>query len=433
MSSGTVGDVLDWFHGSRDCQRPMESSNTQFRRSLWTRVREGLGFGSDRPDDKPLQAPTRLAWLTAGCAMPFLTALLARIPGVVEREYTNGIGHWIQRALARISALVPFSIAEIAALVLVLYVLFLASRGVIQVAQRKRHALNAAACGVLWLGRALGLAILLAYAAWAFNFARADIVTRQRWSEFAIQPGADAARKELELWCTKLVEHANREFALAAGPRDPEKSSEPAGRIAGIDASLEEAYAAVANRLDLPESFAAVRGRAKPILASFMLSATLIGGFYSPWTGEANYNPELPKCNLPQAIAHEKAHQRGIVSEDEANFFGFLACIHSRDAYVRYSGYLFAQQQLLRELRRADPYKARELAARRSQGVQQDIEESMRFVTRHRGVLSDVNATAIDAYLKANRTPGGIQAYAMSSRLIIIYTRKAGTLDAGIF
>jgi hypothetical protein len=411
----------------------MDLSNTQFRRSLWTRVREGLGVGSARPDDKPLQAPARLAWLTAGCAMPFLTALLAKIPGVVEREYTNRIGHWIQRALALISGLVPFSIAEIAALVLVLYMLFLASRAVIQVARRKRHAFNAAACGFLWLGRALGLAILLAYAAWAFNFARADIVTRQRWSAFAVQPVADAARQELELWCTKLVEHANREFALAADPGNPEKSGKPAGGIAGMDASLEEAYAAVTTRLDLPASFGAVRGRAKPILASFLLSATLIGGFYCPWTGEANYNHELPKCELPQAIAHEKAHQRGIVSEDEANFFGFLACIHSRDAYVRYSGYLFAQQQLLRELRRADPGKVRELVARRSQGVQRDNEESMRFVARHRGVLSNVNAAAIDAYLKANRTPGGIQSYARSSRLIIIYTRMAGTLDAGIF
>jgi hypothetical protein len=411
----------------------MNSSDAKFLRSLWTRVRAGLDIGPARPGDKPLQATARLAWLVAGCVMPFLTALLARIPSVVEREYTDRIGHWIQRTLALISGVVPFSIAEIAAVVLLLWVLLLAVRGAVQVARRKRHACNAAACGGLWLGKALGLAILLAYGMWAFNFARADIVIRQRWSEFAVRPGADAARQELELWCNQLVELANRQFAIAAGTRDPEKSGEPAGRIATMDASLEEAYAAVAARLHLPASFAAGRGRAKPILASFVLSASLIGGFYSPWTGEANYNRELPGCDLSQAIAHEKAHQRGIVSEDEANFFGFLACIHSRDAYVRYSGYLFAQQQLLRELRRADPDKARELAARRSLGVQQDIEESMRFVTRHRGVLSNVNAAAIDAYLKANRTPGGIQSYAMSSRLIIIYTRMAGTLDAGIF
>ena len=411
----------------------MDPSRSQFWRDLWRRVREGIGAGSTRPGDKPLHARARLIWLAAGCAMPVLTALLARIPGVVEREYSNRIGYWIQRALALGSGVVPFSIVEIGTLILSLYLLLLAVRGVIQTVRRQRHALNAAACGVLWLGKGLGLAALLGYAAWAFNFARADVVTRQHWSAFAVPLGADAGRQELELSCTRLVELANREFAYAAGTLNAEKSGRPTGGIAGMDASLEEAYAAVATRLDLPASFAAGRGRAKPIVVSGVLSATLIGGFYSPWTGEANYNRELPQCDLPHAIAHEKAHQRGIAGEDEANFFGFLACIHSRDAYVRYSGFLFAQQQLLRELRRVDPGKAREIAAHRSQGVQQDIEEIIRYVTRHRGVLSNIQAAAIDTYLKANRAPGGIQSYSMSSRLIIIYARMAGTLDPGTF
>ena len=172
----------------------MNSSDTQFRHSLWTRVREGLGVGSARPDGQT--AASNRAPGVAGCGlrMPFLTALLARIPGVVERHYTNRIGQWIQRALARVSGVAPFSVAEIAALVLLLSVLFLAIRGAIQVIRRRRRASNAAACGLLGLGKALGLAILLAYVAWAFNFARADIVTRQGWSAFAFQPGADASQ-----------------------------------------------------------------------------------------------------------------------------------------------------------------------------------------------------------------------------------------------
>jgi len=411
----------------------MNLSAGQFLRSRWQRACGLFVAGPVCPGDQPLRARGRLAWLAAGCMMPVLTALLARIPSVVERAYSNHIGYWIQRALALVSGLVPFSIAEIAVLTLSAYVLSLAVRGLIRVVRRQRRAWNAAACAVLWLGKGAGLAAVLAYAAWAFNFARPDIVTRQHWSAFVALPGADAARQELERLCTMLVELTNREFAHAAGALNSGTSGEPARGIASMDASLEDAYGAVAARLNLPASFAAGRGRAKAILASFALSATLVGGFYSPWTGEANYNRELPGSGLPHAIAHEKAHQRGIVSEDEANFFGFLACIHSRDAYVRYSGYLFAQQQLLWELRRMDPDKARNIAAQRARGVQRDIEENIRFVARHRGALSNIQSAAIDTYLKANRAPGGIQSYSMSSRLIIIYTRKAGTLDLGIF
>jgi hypothetical protein len=169
--------------------------------------------------------------------------------------------------------------------------------------------------------------------------------------------------------------------------------------------------------------FAANRGRAKPVAASFAMSALLIGGFYSPWTGEANYNGQLPPCEIPHTIAHEKAHQRGITGEDEANFFGFLACIYSRNPYVRYSGYMFAQRQLLSELRRSDLEKVHELLARRDRGIERDVEEERRFLEKHRGTVSRLNSAVIDTYLKANRAPGGIQSYTLSSRLIIIYFR----------
>ena len=358
--------------------------------------------------------------------MPPLAWILADFPDAVEHVYSERISLPISRCLTRVSNLVPFSVAETAAIGLALWVLFMATRGAIQVARRRRHLFNAAACGVLWFAAATGVLLFSAYLSWGFNFARADIITRQHWSGFEMQPGADSLRDELTLYCSRLVELANREFENAIGSRDPGKPSTPPNPVAIMDASIEEAYARVTVNLKLHPSMGANRGRAKAVLASFAMNSLLIGGVYSPWTGEANFNRELPPHTLPQAIAHEKAHQRGIASEDEANFFGFLACIHARDPYVRYSGYLFAQQQLLGELRRLAPDKVVEFTSRRNGGIQRDIAYNRMFVDRHRGFVSNANAVAIDTYLKANRAPAGIRSYSLSAQLIIIYARAVG-------
>lgn len=60
----------------------------------------------------------------------------------------------------------------------------------------------------------------------------------------------------------------------------------------------------------------------KKILTSKLLSYTHFTGFYFPLTGEANINSDAPDCFIPFTIAHEMAHQRGVASEDEANFVG---------------------------------------------------------------------------------------------------------------
>ena len=57
-----------------------------------------------------------------------------------------------------------------------------------------------------------------------------------------------------------------------------------------------------------------------------------------------------PDVALPMVVAHEKAHQRGITHEGEANFAAFLACAQpANTTYFRYAAYLFATRYLLSE------------------------------------------------------------------------------------
>ncbi len=131
----------------------------------------------------------------------------------------------------------------------------------------------------------------------------------------------------------------------------------------------------------------------------------------------------MPPCHLAHTIAHEKAHQRGITSEDEANFFGYMACVRSRSPYARYSGWLMAQRQMLGLLNRMDPEAARALADRRLPGIRRDLEEAAAFYNRHAGRVSEVQHKMNDAYLRVNRVKGGVASYGMSARLILAHHR----------
>ena len=131
-------------------------------------------------------------------------------------------------------------------------------------------------------------------------------------------------------------------------------------------------------------------------------------------------------------IADGKAYQRCITSEDEANFCGYLACIHSDDAYARYSGYLFAQRQLLGELFKVDAERAKELLKLRYPGVQRDVDNLRAYWQRFdQGVAGEVGKASHavnDAYLKTNGVKGGVQSYQLSAKLLIVYAKRRGTL-----
>ena len=67
-----------------------------------------------------------------------------------------------------------------------------------------------------------------------------------------------------------------------------------------------------------------------------MLSIT--GVSFAP-TGEPNYNVLCPDGFKPFTIAHEMAHSKGAMPEEDANLTAAYICLNSEDPFIRYSGY----------------------------------------------------------------------------------------------
>ena len=386
------------------------------------RLRTFFSIGQAREKDRPLHVTRRAAVSAAVVVMPGLMWILGRFSAATERMYTEGLGQFLGRSLAWASGRVSFSVMETLFVLLVLYVLVFAGLGVYHVVRGRRGVWNAAACGLLRLGAITGVLALVFYVAWGFNYARADLITRLKWQEAAQAVQTDTGA--LARLCEQVVAAGNGFYEASTGSKDLGRPTELPMPVSELDAGIDAAYVRVAERLHLDPSFAVSRGRAKPVFLSTIMSHLLTLGFYSPWTGAAHYNRDMPSCRLPEVVAHEKAHQRGVTSEDEANFFGFLACIYSDNAYTRYSGYLMAQRQLLPELYKRDRDRFTALIKQRDPGVQRDADAINAFRERFVSPISNASQNVNNLYLKANRVSQGIKAYQRSAQLILAFAHE---------
>lgn len=143
-----------------------------------------------------------------------------------------------------------------------------------------------------------------------------------------------------------------------------------------------------------------LESRIKPVILSEPMTYTHISGVYTFFTGEANVNINFPDFVIPYTAAHELSHQRGISRENEANFIAFVACIGSKDPYIRYSGYLNMYQYMSSALYSADPELYRETYNALDKGVRSELVAYGDFFDKYRdNPAATVSGAVNDTYL----------------------------------
>jgi len=146
---------------------------------------------------------------------------------------------------------------------------------------------------------------------------------------------------------------------------------------------------------------------AKQIHFGNVMSYFGITGIYTFYTGEANVNSAYPDFDIAFTSAHELAHQRGILRENEANFTAYLVCSTSDDPYLRYSAALYMYQYIGSALYRTDKELYGAINSGLSEACRGDIRASYE-VSRKYGdtVIADISNFFNDLYLKGNGTEG---------------------------
>jgi hypothetical protein len=315
-----------------------------------------------------------------------------RFPEATESLYAQGLYPRIVRLFAALNR-VSFSWAEV-----------LAVAGLVAAAFffRPKRALLTFWCA----GGALLWAFLVL---WGFNYARPPLEKR-----LGLHPTAADAQLLLQtgervaVLTSSLFESLDQDSGSTHLPVSFEE----------LDRLIDEGY----RELKLPgDRIGARTTPAKPLRSSTLFSYLGISGIFVPFTGEPSVNALQPDAALPLVLAHEKAHQRGITHEGEANFAAFLVC--SRETappYLRYAAYLFATQYLLGE---ASGYLPRdEVAAawnRLGAGPLADVRAMRDFWERYQGVASEITSEVNDGYLRALRVPEGVESYGTVVRMLL--------------
>ena len=162
--------------------------------------------------------------------------------------------------------------------------------------------------------------------------------------------------------------------------------------------------------------------RIKQVALSEAMTYTHMSGMYTYYTGEANLNINFPDYNLPFTAAHELAHQRGILPENEANFMAFLVCIESDDPYIRYSGYMNMYEYLNSALYSADYDMFAVVYSSLDQRAIYEMRAYNAFYKKYQqNVAATVSSAMNDAYLKAQGQTAGERSYGMVVDLAVAY------------
>ncbi|WP_010522565.1 DUF3810 domain-containing protein [Aquimarina agarivorans] len=164
----------------------------------------------------------------------------------------------------------------------------------------------------------------------------------------------------------------------------------------------------------------------KSIKKSFLsLPLTYMGfsGYLNPFTNEAQVNKLIVPYKMPTTSCHEEAHQLGFAKENEANFIGAMACMHSPDPYFQYSGYTFALRYCLHELYASDVDKFNCALEKVRPGIRENYQQTRDFWKQYQNPTEPLFKAFYSQFLKVNNQASGIRSYNYVVALLVNYMK----------
>lgn len=148
------------------------------------------------------------------------------------------------------------------------------------------------------------------------------------------------------------------------------------------------------------------------------------GGYYNPFTGEAQVNSYLPEFMLPYIHHHEKAHQKGYAKESEANFIGYIDAMESKNPNTIYSANLDLFTDAVRALKRKDSTLAKSFMERLPKRAKNDLSEYRKFLVKYYGPIDRFISWFYSGYLQYNNQPEGMGSYGKGFVFVMRWLQK---------
>lgn len=350
--------------------------------------------------------PGRHTLLLVSAAL-MLLHLLTRGSHALNRGVSEKLVRPLHRALAQLNAHVPFSVSE---LLIALAVAALLSYLICQITALIRWGER---------GKRLYRTLITLLAAPLAVYALFCLL----WGVFYY--GDDFIAKSglrVDPVSTEQLEAVTAYFAQLANEYSEQVSRDENGVYTVDRQRLIEQSPEVYRRTVV--SFPCLSGpelKVKGILCSKIMSAVDFTGFFFPFTAEANVNVDFPPSLLASTIAHELAHQRGVVKEQEANFVAVLACLDYGDADYVYSAALVAYTHLGNALYRADHAAWERISDALSEGVLRDFAANRAYWARYETPVQEISNTVYEGFLYSYDQDLGLRSYGACVDLLVNY------------
>lgn len=335
----------------------------------------------------------------------FLVMLFADHPAAVECYYSQGLYPLICRVFHPVFNIFPFSVGDIIYSLIVIWLIYITVR-LIMMLLKKQWEFSA----LLILKVVIGVEIAISafYLFWGLNYYRppASELLNLRDSGYSVA--------DLTAVTSELIDSANA-CRERVDPSDLGQSNKAIYQIA---------IKAVNQLEDSSSVFKAFHPDIKPSLLTPLLNYLGTSGYYNPFTSESQVNYQMPVFTRPFVACHELSHQMGFAPEDEANFVGFIAGIHSHDRLLRYSAYHEGVQEFMFALRHQDSVARKELRKCISPQVLADFKTEREYWLAYEGRVERISSVFYDNFLKANNQPYGLRTYNRMVLLVLAYRKK---------
>lgn len=332
--------------------------------------------------------------------------VMANYPEFTENVYSRGIYKFIMQPVSLLTGLIPFSVAEVVLIILVIYIPIRLIYLIIKAVRKRKGIIllqflaNVVLIGSLWF--------FIQVMVWNINYERLP------YSELANINVQDSSIDDLDALCRWLVDDTNKLREQVSENQDGVMFVE--GGYKSILKRAHKGYEAIEQEYPF---LSGKYGPPKPVLLSRLMSHSNIIGIYSCLTGEANIDIDIPEIAIASTAMHEMAHQRGFAREDEANYIAYKTCMAHPDVDFKYSGSVMALQYSMNALYDDNPDRYFEIASNYSPGYLRDLEAQREYWKQFQGITKEVADKMNDTYLKLNGQEDGVKSYGRMIDLLL--------------
>lgn len=351
----------------------------------------------------------KIAWI---CLVVLATGIktLSFFPPVVETVYSTGLYPLIARCQRLLFGWIPFSIGDIFYMLLICGLLY----GLVLLVRRTLRRQFSRTWLLSRLGRLL-FVVLLVYVLfnglWGLNYDRLGV--------------ADQLRLDVEPYSTNDLNWLVGRIAQRLNELDSPARADR-GRLEHSRAVFDGAVGSYAYLVARDPRFVYHNPSIKPSLFGWLDNYMGFGGYYNPFTGEAQVNTDVPVFTQPFTTCHEMGHQLGYAKENEANFVGYLSARSSMDPAFRYSVYFDLYLYAAGELYLRDSNLVKPIREGLHHDIRQDYRDLQQFNRKFVNPFEPVIRKMYGSYLRANRQPQGMKTYDEVTAWLIAYGRKYG-------